>query len=85
MLEREMRKAEAGHLILFLLMFSLIGYALARGWPDAAGWLLLINILLNGYPATLQRYNRFRLERALAHATGSQPQQRHAQQHKYQP
>ncbi len=32
--------------------------AAVRGWWAAAGWTLLFNILFNGYPAMLQRYNR---------------------------
>ena len=61
-LENEMCKAETSHLVIFLLMFVLTGYALFHGWLDAAAWLLLFNILFNGYPVTLQRYNRLKIE-----------------------
>lgn len=61
MLEQEMRKAESGHLTIFLVILLFAGMAMTRGWFDAAGWLLLFSILLNGYPIMLQRYNRIRL------------------------
>ncbi len=62
-LEYEMRKAEAGHLTIFLVVLLFAGMAMVRGWFDAAGWMLLFSILLNGYPIMLQRYNRIRLQR----------------------
>ena len=61
-LDNEMRKAETGHVIIFALMFVFIGYALLKGWLDAAAWLLLFSILINGYPIMLQRYNRIKLQ-----------------------
>ncbi len=61
MLEQEMRKAEAGHLTIFLVILLFAGMAMVRGWFSSAGWLLLFSILLNGYPIMLQRYNRIRL------------------------
>src|SRR5574342_38324 len=61
-LDHEMRKAEAGHGAIFLLMFGFIGFAMLRGWFDAAGWMLAFNILINGYPVMLQRYNRIKLQ-----------------------
>jgi hypothetical protein len=60
-LEREMRKAETSHLLLFVVMVLFSVYALLRGWPDAAGWIMVFNILINGYPVMLQRYNRIKL------------------------
>ncbi|MEZ5269811.1 MAG: hypothetical protein R2789_15000 [Microthrixaceae bacterium] len=30
----------------------------AAGWWSAAGWIALFNVLVNGYPVMLQRYNR---------------------------
>lgn len=61
-LDLEMRKAETGHVLIFLLMSLFIIYALVRGWLDAAGWMLLFNMLINGYPVMLQRYNRIKLQ-----------------------
>lgn len=58
----EMRKAETGHLIVFLLILLFVSYALIMGWFDAAGWLLVFNVLINGYPIMLQRYNRIKLQ-----------------------
>jgi hypothetical protein len=69
-LDGEMRKAEAGHVTIFLLMSGFIGYALFRGWFDAVGWLLLFNLLINGYPIMLQRYNRIKLQE-LIHQQGA--------------
>jgi hypothetical protein len=60
-LDNEMRKAETGHMIIFILMLLLAGYALLRRWFDAAGWLLVFNLIINGYPIMLQRYNRIKL------------------------
>ena len=61
-LDNEMRKAETGHVIIFVLLFGFVGYALLQGWLDAIVWLLVFNILINGYPIMLQRYNRIKLE-----------------------
>ena len=61
-LEGEMRKAETSHLAIFFMILFLVGYALFKGWLDAVAWLLLFNILFNGYPVLLQRYNRLKIE-----------------------
>jgi hypothetical protein len=61
-LDCEMRKAETSHVYIFLLMIVVIGYALLRQWFDAVGWMLACNIIINGYPIMLQRYNRIRLQ-----------------------
>jgi hypothetical protein len=61
MLEQEMRKGEAGHLTIFLVILLFAGMAMVRGWFDAAAWLLLFSVILNGYPMMLQRYNRIHL------------------------
>jgi hypothetical protein len=61
-LENEMCKAETAHLVIFLIMLALVGYALLMGWLDAAAWLVLFNVLFNGYPVLLQRYNRSKIE-----------------------
>jgi hypothetical protein len=62
LLENEMRKAETGHVLIFVVMLLFVGYALLQGWFDAAVWLLLFDILINGYPIMLQRYNRIKLQ-----------------------
>ncbi len=61
-LEREMRKAEAGHVVIFMSVLLFIGYALLRKWFDAVGWMLAFNVIINGYPIMLQRYNRIKLQ-----------------------
>lgn len=69
-LESEMRKAETGHALIFAVMLLFVGYAALRGWLDAVVWMLLFNILINGYPIMLQRYNRIKLQ-GLIHQQGS--------------
>ena len=61
-LETEMRKAETGHVLASLVTLLFAGYALLQGWFDAVAWLLAFNILINGYPVMLQRYNRMKLQ-----------------------
>jgi hypothetical protein len=61
-LDDEMRKAETGHVCIFMLMLLFISAALLRGWFDAAGWMLLFNVIINAYPVMLQRYNRIKLQ-----------------------
>ena len=61
-LDDEMRKAETGHLFIFMLVLLFSSYALLRGWFDAVGWLLAFNVMINGYPIMLQRYNRIKLQ-----------------------
>jgi hypothetical protein len=58
----EMQNAETGHALIFILMLVFIAYYLLNGWLDAVGWMLLFNILINGYPIMLQRYNRIKLQ-----------------------
>jgi hypothetical protein len=53
-----MRGAEASHLILFVLTLAFVAHAALRGWWLAAGTTLLFDVLVNGYPVMLQRYNR---------------------------
>ena len=60
-LDAWMRQAEAVHEILLVVTLAVVVNAAVRGWWDAAGWTLLFNVLGNGYPAMLQRYNRARL------------------------
>lgn len=61
-LENEMRKAETGHALIFVLMLLVVGYVALKGWLDAVAWTLLFNTLINGYPIMLQRYNRIKLQ-----------------------
>jgi hypothetical protein len=65
--------AETVHVWIFLLALLLVLYAVARGWWDAAGWLLLVNTLLNLYPVMQQRMIRGRLERTLARTRSDSP------------
>ena len=58
----EMRQAETGHAIVFVLVLLFAGYVALKGWLDAVAWMLLFNILINGYPIMLQRYNRIKLQ-----------------------
>ena len=74
-LEHETRTTEAAHVLAFLVALSLPAYAAYRGWPDAAAWLLLFNVLMNVYPVILQRYNRVRLEQLLRKWPPNQPLQ----------
>ncbi len=62
-LENRMRAAEASHLILFVLSLSIVAHGAVRGWWSAASSTLLFNVLVNGYPVMLQRYNRILLRR----------------------
>jgi hypothetical protein len=57
-LDERMQQAEAIHEILLVVTLAVAVNAAVRGWWAAAGWTLLFNILFNGYPAMLQRYNR---------------------------
>lgn len=69
-LEEEMQKAETSHVLIFLCILLLAGYALGKGWLDTFFWLLLFNIFLNGYPVMLQRYNRLKIEEYINHEVG---------------
>jgi hypothetical protein len=60
-LREEMSSAETGHVLVFGLVCLFAVYALLRGWLAGAGWLMLFNLLINGYPVLLQRYNRIKL------------------------
>jgi Glycosyl-4,4'-diaponeurosporenoate acyltransferase len=60
MIERT-KDAETGHLFILLVIAGITVWALASGWWDAAGWLLLFNVLHNGYPVLSMRQLRARL------------------------
>jgi Glycosyl-4,4'-diaponeurosporenoate acyltransferase len=62
-LDQRMRDAEASHFILLVSMLGVVVHAAVRGWWGAAGWTLLFDVLVNGYPVMLQRYNRGLLSR----------------------
>jgi hypothetical protein len=61
-LDRKMRDAEASHAILLVLTLAIVGHAAIRGWWVAASCTLVFDVLVNGYPVMLQRYNRARLQ-----------------------
>ena len=60
-LEQRMEDAEASHFVLLVATLGVVINAAARGWWVAAGLTLVFDVLLNGYPVMLQRYNRARL------------------------
>ena len=62
---QHMESAEAAHALVFVIVTVFAAGALWIRWIDAAAWITLFNVLLNGYPVMLQRYNRLRLERLL--------------------
>jgi hypothetical protein len=68
-LEDEMRKAETSHTVIFCMILLLSIYPLIKGWFDAIAWLLLFNILFNGYPVMLQRYNRIKIQELINKVT----------------
>jgi hypothetical protein len=57
-LDQRMRDAEASHVILLVSTLAVVAHAAARGWWAAATWTLLFDVVVNGYPVALQRYNR---------------------------
>jgi hypothetical protein len=60
-LDQRMRDAEASHAVLLALTLGVVVHAAARGWWPAALATLVFDVLLNGYPVILQRYNRAKL------------------------
>ena len=60
---RATRDPEAGHLIIFVVIFGITIWALVRRWFDGAAWLMVFNILHNAYPVVSLRQIRARLER----------------------
>jgi hypothetical protein len=57
-LEQGMKDAEASHFILLVATLGVVINAAARGWWLTAGLTTLFNLMMNGYPVMLQRYNR---------------------------
>lgn len=62
-LEQKMRDAEASHGIALVAATVVAFHAAMRGWWAAAAATVLFNVVLNGYPVMLQRYNRGLLQR----------------------
>lgn len=60
-LDQRMCAAEASHTILFVATVAIAAHAAARGWWLAAACTLGFDVVVNGYPVMLQRYNRARL------------------------
>ena len=60
-LAQRMRDAEASHAVLFTATLPVVGHAVVRGWWLAAVLTFVFDVLMNGYPMMLQRYNRARL------------------------
>ncbi len=65
-LKRTMMDVETAHMLIWIIVGMIQVYAMARGWWEVATWLFLWNMLLNGYPVMVQRYNRMRI-RQLQH------------------
>lgn len=64
-LDRNTRKSELGHLIIFLLVLVVnLCVGIYYGFGNSI-WLLVLNILLNAYPIGVQRYNRPRLQQVI--------------------
>ena len=67
--ERDARKTmiratenpEAGHLLIFVVISGITLWALVSGWWETVAWLLLFNLLHNGYPVLSMRQLRARL------------------------
>lgn len=60
---RATQDPEAGHLVIFVVIVGITVWALVSGWWDTAAWLLLFNVLHNGYPVLSVRQVRARLHR----------------------
>lgn len=65
-LDAHMCEAEASHAILLLATLGVAVHAAVRGWWWAAAATVLFDLLVNGYPVMLQRYNRVLLHRRFA-------------------
>ena len=62
MLDQTMRNAETAHVLTFIGVLLLTGYALLHQEFKFFLWIAGLNIMINGYPVMLQRYNRDRLQ-----------------------
>jgi hypothetical protein len=57
-LDQRMRDAESSHAILLVLTLGLAVFQAAVGRWASAAWIVVFDLLMNGYPVMLQRYNR---------------------------
>ena len=64
-LEQTTRNAEQAHALIYVIVSGFTLYALFQQWWLTAFWYFLFNMLLNGYPVLVQRYNRDRINRIL--------------------
>lgn len=62
-LDQRMKDAEASHFVLLVVMLGVVANAAAHGSWATAGWILIFDVLMNGYPVMLQRYNRALLQK----------------------
>lgn len=62
-LDRRMRDAEASHAILAAATLPIAASMAVSGWWSTAAWTVAFDVLMNGYPVALQRYNRAFLAR----------------------
>ena len=60
---RATQDPEAGHLLIFIVIMGITSWALVSGWWDTAAWLLLFDLVHNGYPVLSVRQVRARLNR----------------------
>jgi hypothetical protein len=69
-LARRMCDAEASHAVLFVATLPVVAHAAVRGWWVAAVSTLAFDLVMNGYPVMLQRYNRVKLAERFALTVG---------------
>jgi hypothetical protein len=60
---RATHNPDAGHLLIFVVIIGITLWALISGWWETVAWLLLFNLLHNGYPMMSMRQLRARLNR----------------------
>jgi len=65
-----MMVAEATHAALFAGTTLVATLEFVAGWWWAAGWMVVLNVAVNGYPVMLQRYNRAGLATRYRSAAG---------------
>ena len=64
-LEQTTRDTEQAHALICIIVLGFTLYALFQQWWLTAFWYFLFNMLFNGYPVMVQRYNRDRINRIL--------------------